>query len=138
MSPSGADTKSVRRVLLILWVAFVWTLAVYGIVMMVIRPQPTEAGPLRAVMLAFAGTTTAAALYFRLGRIGRLLSKATPLSDTEFSQLRTNYIVCFALSEAVALYGLVLHFLGSNLAEVGPFFAASVALLLICFPRLPA
>ncbi|MBI2819068.1 MAG: hypothetical protein HYX73_03735 [Acidobacteria bacterium] len=75
MGPSGTDAKSVRRVLLILWLAFVWALVVYGIVMLVLEPQPAEASLLRTVMLALAGTTGAAALYFRLARIGRLLSQ---------------------------------------------------------------
>ena len=138
MGPSGTDAKSVRRVLLILWLAFMWALVVYGIVMLEIEPSAQEAGMLRTVMLAFAVTTGAAALYFRLARIGGLLSQATPLSDPELGQLRTNYIVCFALSEAVALYGFVLYFLGSSRAEALPFLAAAFLLLLICFPRLPA
>ena len=48
---------------------------------------------------------------------------------------RTGYIVSYALSEAVALYGLVLRFLGFTLSQVAPFYVAGIILLLLLSPR---
>jgi hypothetical protein len=47
----------------------------------------------------------------------------------------TTYVVCWALSEAVALYGLVLGFLARSLDEAQPFFIVGAALLLWQRPR---
>ena len=136
--PVPTEIKSLRRTLLILWFAFVWTLAAYGIVLLVVETQPREAGALPAVMLGLAVLTATAVVYIRAGLLGRLLSKPTPLTTEQWTRLRVYYILCFALAESVALFGLVLSLLGGGLSEVAPYFAASILLFLICFPRLPA
>ena len=126
-----------RRVLLIVWFAFLWTVAVYWIVMQFLKPQPGDVELLRNILLALGAAMGAAVLYIRVARIGALLSKATPASAAEVAKLRSLYIVCFVLSEAVALYGFVLHLIGASRAEIVPFFLAAVVLLLVCYPRLP-
>ena len=50
---------------------------------------------------------------------------------------RTAYIVIFALCEATVLYGFVLRVLGATLAQVVPFYAAGILLLLLFSPRKP-
>ncbi len=52
-------------------------------------------------------------------------------------QWRTGYLLTYAFSEAIALYGVLLHFLGFKMAQVAPFLIAGVALLLFYSPRLP-
>jgi hypothetical protein len=47
----------------------------------------------------------------------------------------TALIVIYCLSEAVALYGLVLHFLGFSLSQVASFFVAGLVLLFFFEPR---
>ena len=47
----------------------------------------------------------------------------------------TALVIIYCLSEAVAVYGLVLHFLGFSLSQVAPFFFAGLALLLYFEPR---
>jgi hypothetical protein len=47
----------------------------------------------------------------------------------------TALLIIYCLSEAVALYGLVLHFLGFNLTEVATFFFAGLVLLFFFEPR---
>ena len=41
----------------------------------------------------------------------------------------------YCLSEAVAVYGLVLHFFGFSLSQVRPFFFAGLMLLFFFEPR---
>ena len=47
----------------------------------------------------------------------------------------TALIVIYCLSEVVALYGLVLHFLSFSLSQVAPFFVAGFVLLFFFEPR---
>lgn len=50
---------------------------------------------------------------------------------------RSYYLLQWGLSEAIALYGLVLHFLGFTLVQVAPFFIGSFLLLAFFPPRQP-
>lgn len=52
-------------------------------------------------------------------------------------QWRTGYLLTYAFSEAIALYGVLLHFLGFRMAQVAPFLIAGVALIVFYSPRLP-
>src|SRR6266567_697026 len=47
----------------------------------------------------------------------------------------TTLIIIYCLSEAVALYGLVLHFLAFSLSQVATFFVAGLVLLFFFEPR---
>ena len=47
----------------------------------------------------------------------------------------TALIIIYCLSEMVAVYGLVLHFLGFSLNQVAPFFFAGIVLLFFFEPR---
>jgi|SRR5271157_3674331 len=47
---------------------------------------------------------------------------------------RQGYIVTYVLSEAIVLYGLVLHFLGFRATKVAPFFVAGFVLILFFRP----
>ena len=47
----------------------------------------------------------------------------------------TALIIIYCLSEMVAVYGVVLHFLGFSLSQVAPFFFAGLVLLFFFEPR---
>jgi F0F1-type ATP synthase membrane subunit c/vacuolar-type H+-ATPase subunit K len=51
---------------------------------------------------------------------------------------RTGYIATYALCEALALFGLVLRFLGYNLQQSVPFYLGGFVLLFFFRPRQPA
>ncbi len=131
------NSTSAKKVLQILWFAFLVATAMYWMVMQMIPANPQDVRAMGNVLMGVAGAEGAAVLYIRIARIGALLSRATPVSSEEVAKLRVLYIVCFSLSEAVALYGFVLHFIGASRAEVAPFFFAAAVLLLVCYPRLP-
>ena len=63
---------------------------------------------------------------------------ASPEDLAALIRWRLGYIVTFALSEAVALYGLVLRFVGFNFSQVVPFFLAGFILMLFFGPRRPS
>jgi hypothetical protein len=53
-------------------------------------------------------------------------------------QWRTGYLLTYAFSEAIALYGVLLHFLGFRMAQVAPFLVAGAILILFYSPHRPA
>lgn len=60
-----------------------------------------------------------------------------PASSKASIRWQTAYLILFALSEVVALYGLILHFLGFPLSNSLPFFVFGLALLALFTPSLP-
>lgn len=60
-----------------------------------------------------------------------------PDDGVSLARWKSGYIVTFALCEALALFGLVLRFLGFILAQVWPFYLGGFALMLFFAPRAP-
>ena len=54
------------------------------------------------------------------------------------AQWRAGYLLTYALSEAIAVLGLVLNALGFSIRQAMPFYVASFALILFFRPRPPA
>ena len=50
---------------------------------------------------------------------------------------RAGYVMTYALSEAIALFGLVLRMIGFSLSQVAPFYIAGFILLSFFGPRRP-
>jgi hypothetical protein len=84
---------------------------------------------------------TTVGIIFAVRRLFVLRSEATLVSEPEnaaaLNRWRTGHLVIYALSESVALFGLVLRILGFNLSEVMPFYLAGFALMLLFGPRRP-
>lgn len=51
---------------------------------------------------------------------------------------RTGYLIMYAFSDAIALYGVVLHFLGFRTTQVAPFLIAGFLLIVFYPPTVPA
>ena len=63
---------------------------------------------------------------------------ATQPEDTiSLNQWKTGYITTYALCEALALFGLVLRFMGSNFQQGAPFYLGGLILLAFFGPRQP-
>lgn len=60
-----------------------------------------------------------------------------PEDDISLSQWKTGYITTYALCEALALFGLVLRFRGSDLQQSLLFYIGGFVLLLFFRPRPP-
>ncbi len=63
--------------------------------------------------------------------------RANPQDVGALMRWRSGYIVTYAFAEAVALFGLVLHFLGFTLIQVAPFFLAGFVIIVFFGPRRP-
>ena len=60
-----------------------------------------------------------------------------PADVATLGRWRAGYIMTYALSEAIALFGLVLQLTGFTLSQVAPFYLAGFILLLFFGPRRP-
>lgn len=58
-----------------------------------------------------------------------------PQDSKALVRLRQGYLVTYSLSLSVALYGLVLHFLGFSVSQVAPFFVAGFMLIALLGPK---
>lgn len=65
-----------------------------------------------------------------------LKAKSTDLAAV--NRWRSGYIATYVLSESLALFGLVLRFLGFNLGQVAPFYLGALVLMIFFGPRQPS
>lgn len=61
--------------------------------------------------------------------------RTQPEDAKALARLRLGYLVIYTLSLSIALYGVVLHFLGFSGSQVAPFFIAGFALILFYGPK---
>jgi len=84
---------------------------------------------------------TTVGIIFAVRRLFVLRSEAMLISEPEnaaaLTRWRMGHLAIYALSESVALFGLVLRIMGFNLSEVTPFYLAGFALMLLFGPRRP-
>ena len=94
-------------------------------------------GMIKLILALVAVADGGLLLFFRYWRITSLVGG--PASDPErfLARLRADYIVCFMVSESVALYGFLLRLIGGDSGDAIPFFLGSVVLFLLCYPRVP-
>jgi hypothetical protein len=85
---------------------------------------------------------TTVGIIFAVRKLFVLRAEATLAVEPENTEARnrwrSGYLAIYALSESVALFGLVLRILGFNSSEVTPFYLASFALILLFGPRNPS
>jgi hypothetical protein len=60
-----------------------------------------------------------------------------PADAATLARWRTGYVMTYALSEAIALFGLILRLTGFSLSQVAPFYVAGFILLIFFGPRRP-
>lgn len=96
-------------------------------------------------MLFYALTGLAVVMVVLIAVVRRLavvraeeILSSRPADAAALGRWRAGYLVTYVLCEAVGLYGLVLRFLGFTLAQVAPFYVASIALMLFFSPRPPS
>jgi hypothetical protein len=63
--------------------------------------------------------------------------KEKPGDPAVVARWKTGYIVTYVLCEALALFGLLLRFMGFTLTSVWPYYVGAFVLLLLFWPRQP-
>lgn len=129
-----------RRMMQIMQGAFLMSILVY---VLIIKMVPAAGSRNLLMFKILVGVTIA--LLATIARLRRRLVKpaeetlaSQPDDPAALARWRTGYLITYACSEAMALYGVVLHFLGFSLTEVLPFLIAGFVLILFYAPRRPA
>jgi hypothetical protein len=131
-----SSLKLLRAVRLFLLASIV----LYAVIAERFGPAPKAQAPLLFYVITAVAISLIATMFAirrgRLARLERVLS-----SDQEdiaaLNPWRATYILIFMACEAIALYGLVLRFLGSTFMQVAPFYIAGFVLMLYFAPHRP-
>ena len=139
--PPPNELASLYRFVKILWFVLLVSVGLYWPVlgMLDLPPERSLDPVVQKALAALAAATGVAVLFLRFNVIPRLLARVAAGTDptTSLATLRTFYIVCFTLAESIALYGLVVYFLGAPRDDATWFFIAAFALLALCYPKSP-
>ncbi len=97
------------------------------------KPNPTLLYAITAVAVAIV----AVLFVFRRMFVARTEASLTEQPDDPklLLRLRQGYVVTYALSESIVLYGVVLHFVGFRSSQVIPFFIAGFLLMSFLRPK---
>ena len=134
-APSGIDAaERARRVQTIVHTALFAGVGIYAVLLLFLRSEialATSTDP-PGTTLFLALAAIGAAQYGAAAAIGRtfLRSRRGPAAD----RVRLSFLLRGAAAEAIALYGLVLGFLGGAAGHVAALFTLSVVALAACTP----
>lgn len=132
--------ESARRTLQIVQAAFLGSIAMYALLVKTIPSTVPANLQLFRIITVVAVLDVLVVFVVRRTLVARAQGTlaAQPEDAGALQRWRTGYIVTWAASEAVALFGVVLHFIGFTLTQVAPFLIAGFVLILFSAPRRPA
>ena len=140
-SPETLDLKKAQFVLRIVFVVILVTVCIYPALLHLMKDRP-EGHPAAIFQQAilFAGMLTGAVvLYLRFFRIPNLFSSSEPVEPLQLARKAFLYfLLCHIFSEATAMFGFVLAFLGGDSKYYVTLYAAGVFLLVACYPIFPS
>lgn len=120
--------------------AMLASIVVYGFAGQLIRPLPRNLDPSVSYLFATFGVAIVGIIFVvRRTLVFRAEASLATQSEDPLSmgQWRTGYIATYALCEALALFGLVLRFLGGNLQQSMPYYLGGFILLLFFRAQIP-
>ena len=133
-------SSALKTLRVVQW-AMLASILLYGIVGEVVGPAARAVDP----ALSYLFTTLAVAIVGAIFVVRRTLvlraaeSLVTQPDDIlSLNHWRTGYIATYALCEALALFGLIQRFLGSNLQQSSLYYLGGFVLLFFFRPRQPA
>jgi uncharacterized membrane protein len=103
-------------------------------------PARSEGSPDMLRVLGLTSGVIAAAVFILRGKVlgpSAALAATQPDNANTLSLWRTAHIVMWALCEVIAMYGLLLRYLGFPVAYAAPFFACGFLMILFLAPRRP-
>ena len=133
--------ESAVKTVRILQIAMLVSIAIYVFIGERIAPGPRSASPVFFYTFSLVGMTLVGIILL-VRRTLILQSEATLRTGATdvgtLNRWRSGYIVTYALSESLALFGLILRFMGFNLVQVVPFYLAGFILMFFFGPRQPS
>jgi hypothetical protein len=129
---------SALRILRIIQAALLGSVLLYVLLAARFGPPPRPTIPFVLFMIALMAVAVSVGIFV----VRRIMVKRaenvlqTNAADSKaLARWQAGHIVILALAEAIALYGLVLRFVGFRFSQVLPFFVASFILMLFFGPR---
>jgi hypothetical protein len=131
--------EAAQKMMSILWFSLLIAMAGYTILSFFANVRTTpNAIVLRAMSIVAAAEVIALFVLRRKMLVPAMALLSSQSEDAAaLARWKTGHIVTWALSLSVALYGLVLRYLGFAFTQVAPFFIAGFILMLFYFPRRP-
>lgn len=137
VSRQNARVDSARRMLNIIRIAFLIAIVLY---FQLSRSLPSHTKPNPVLLYALAAFACGEVLtifilrWILVSRSEQLLAE-NPGDQKALARWKIGYLGMYAVALSVAIYGLLLHFLGFELLHVVPFFAGGALFILILPPR---
>jgi hypothetical protein len=136
----NGEPQTARALRLVRMIQFVLIFSVLIYVVVGESIGPKEARDVRMIYIAFGVLTLIQTGFIFLMR-STLIEKATAAlrldagDSLTLGRWQALMVVTLAMSESVALYGLVVRVLGASLKEASIFYGAGILLLFLCSPR---
>ena len=134
-APSVIDeAERVRRVQALVHTALLAGVGIYAVLLLFLSSEiaVTSASRPAGTPLFLVLAAIGAAQYAVAAGVGKTFLRSSRGKPVE--RVRLSFLLRGAAAEAIALYGLVLGFLGGSPAHVGALFAMAVVALLACAP----
>ncbi len=131
----GAALRAVR----LIQIAMLMSVGIYAVVGEVVgRHLNTDETVLYAISFASI-SVVGAILVVRKTMVLQSEAELTekPGDPVIIARWKAGYFVTYSLCDALALFGLLLRIMGFTLTQVWPYYAGSLVLLLLFWPRLP-
>jgi hypothetical protein len=129
------------KILQIIRAAMLASIVLYAVVAhMLLVPRPARDPMIFYIVELVAVMDVVAIVVLRRILVSRSVCvlATQPGDGKALAQWRAGYLLTYALSEAIALFGLVLNALGYTIRQSAPFYIAGFALILFFRPRPPA
>jgi|SRR5579859_1482463 len=132
-------SRALRTLRVVQW-AMLGSILLYGVVGEVLDPHKRTVDPTLNYLFSTLGVAIVGVIFVvrRTLVLRAAASLAThPEDGLSLNQWRTGYLATYALCEALALFGLVLRFMGCNFQQSAPFYLGGFVLLFFFRPREP-
>jgi hypothetical protein len=136
-APSHA--AAAMRVLRVLQAAMLASVVVIAVIGELVGPPERQLGATLYILSAVALMDAGFVVFVRAAIIPRAEHDLRQnLNDAGlWKQWRTTYVVAYVVAESVALFGLLLRFLGASLGRIIPLYVIAAALIFFSTPRPP-
>lgn len=138
---SAGDLAAFKRFAWTMYVFLFWVVGLYWFCLSYLlqdrQPVDMNLGLVRTIFAVLGVADGAIVLYWFFFRVKPLVNDTSGQVERLIPRLRANYIICWIVSEAIAVYGLASAFLTATIADYTPYFLGSVGLLVVCYPRMP-
>ena len=132
--------ESARRTLQIIRFAMLLSILIYGFMIKQLPIQHAKPSSIIFLVIAVLCLSIIRSLFFfrkKLVKPSEVVLSTNPLDAIAVRRWQTGQLITYAFAEAIATYGLLLHFLGFPHIQAVPFLVIGFLLLLFFPPRLP-